>query len=126
MKRILSSLMVLFITVCGYAQKFEKSTTTNTLKEQTMIFKYEHDQDHSVSLILWGESTGMGAILEIVDMVKSPNPKELECGYEIVDNWTLYLTVRGNRFQLVKFHNDVAYLYSVEEEKLTLKIPRTL
>ena len=91
-----------------------------------MIFKYELDEDNSFSLILWGKSTGLGAILEIVDMTESPKPKELQCGYEIVDNWTLHLTVGGEKFLLVKFHNDIAYIYSLKEEKLIFKIPRTL
>lgn len=126
MKRIVCITLLMLIGVCSFAQEFSKPTNTETLKEQTMMFKQDFGEDKSIALILWGQSTGLGAVLELVDMTESPKPTELEMQYEINSANSLYLLVKGERFQFVVFRNDVAYIYSAEDEELWMKIPRTL
>lgn len=126
MKKLFCTLLLLSATIISFAQDFSGPTNTETLKEQTMMFKQDFGEDKSIALILWGQSTGLGAIIELVDMTKSPKPTELEMQYEIIGSNSLYLLVKGERFQLVVFRNDTAYLYSADDEELWTKIPRTL
>ena len=73
-----------------------------------------------------GKSTGLGAILSIVDMTDSPKPTELEMQYEIISHNSLYLLVQGKRFLFVVFRNDIAYIYSAIDDEYWGKLPRTL
>ena len=68
----------------------------------------------------------MGAVLFMLDLNKSPKPVEMEYQYEVVGSDSLYLTIGGKRFLLVKFYNDNAYVYTVDDEKLVLKLPRKI
>ena len=118
-------LLLLLIATTSFAQDFSKPTNTETLNEQTMIFKAEYGEDRSMGLILWGKSTGLGAILSIVDMTDSPKPTELEMQYEIISHNSLYLLVQGKRFLFVVFRNDIAYIYSAIDDEYWGKLPRT-
>lgn len=126
MKKIIAILILGLIAFSALAQDFSKPTNTETLKEQTMIFKQEFTEDQSIGLILWGQSTGLGATMEFVDMTNSPRPEEITMSYEIVSGNSLYLLYKGEKFQFVIFRNDTAYIYSADDEKLLMKLPRTI
>ena len=125
MKKLFCLLPLLIIAITSFGQSFTKPTNTETLKEQTMMFKQDFGKDKSISLVLWGQKSGLGAIIELVDMTESPRPTEVKMQYQIESSNTLYLLVKGQKFRYVVFHNDTAYLYSVEDEKLWIKLPRT-
>ena len=126
MKKIIATLILGLIAFSALAQDFSKPTNTETLKEQTMIFKLDLTEDQSSSLALWGQGTGLGAAMEFVDMANSPRPKEIEMTYAIVSHNSLYLLYKGEKFQFVILRNDTAYIYSADDEELLVKLPRVI
>ena len=114
------------MSIVSFAQEFKRSTSTETLKQQTMIFKQDYEEDQTISLVLWGQSTGLGATLEILDMTQSSKAKEITMQYEIINYSSLYLLVQGEKFMHVVFRNDYAYIYFAESEEYWMKIPRTM
>lgn len=125
MKKLFCLLSLLIIAITSLGQSFTKPTNTETLKEQTMMFKQDFGKDKYISLVLWGQKSGLGALIELVDMTESPRPTEVKMQYQIESSNTLYLLVKGQKFRYVVFHNDTAYLYSIADEKLWTKLPRT-
>lgn len=114
------------MSIVSFAQEFKSSTSTETLKEQTMIFKQDFGEDQAISLVLWGQSTGLGATLEMLDMTQSAKAKERTMQYEIINYSSLYLLMHGEKFMQVVFRNDYAYIYFVESGEFWIKIPRTM
>ena len=126
MRSTLITFLFVFFSICCFGQNFKNRTCSETLKEQTMGFSREYSEGQKASLTLWGQSTKMGAVLFMLDLNKSPKPVEMEYQYEVVGSDSLYLTMGGKRFLLVKFYNDNAYVYTVDDEKLVLKLPRKI
>lgn len=126
MKRLFCSILLLACFLICSAGDFFTPTNTSTLKQQTMCFSQDFGEHRTISLMLWGQSTGLGATLEIVDMIESPKPTEISMDYEIKGGNSLYLKINGERFQLVVFRNDTAYVYSLPEEELLITLPRTM
>ena len=126
MKQLLAFIFFVCMSCGVYAQDFSHPTSTETLKEQTMMFKTEFDDDKSITVVFWGLSSDLGALIEFVDLLDSPKPKDLELQYEIIDKTSLYLLYHGERMYFVKFHKDFAYLYDTTTDKLWLKSPRVI
>ena len=126
MKKLFCSIVLLVCFLICSAGDFSTPTNTSTLEQQTMCFSKDYGEHRTISLMLWGQSTGMGATLEIVNMAESPKPTEISMEYEINGGNSLYLLVDGKRFQLVVLRNDTAYVYSLPEEELVMALPRKM
>lgn len=126
MRKLLIVACAIFFCVGIKAQDFSSSTTTQTLQEETMAFKFELTDEQYTSLILWSQKTNLGATLEMADLNKGPNSEKLHFTYEIVDFSTVNLFVKGNKFMIVKLHKNTAYLYLAKDNELKLKLPRVL